>query len=544
MAARSQPVRRHSRQLLRSTSGVHSPSSVARTRQNGRRCWTVGAFPGAGDGNFKGSYAKLVDFLRECHTSGCEALSDERFSDLLDAVEELSLNRHMMVSLPDLHRSETGVAGDVLESWGIHLQLGTDDAEGESGSSTDGDEEREEDAPQKPVRRTKTLPVRKKPPMQSDGVRIRNYLEEKTKVASFQTAVGDESPSVGSQQRPAETQSLLMRDASLMGHAFSTPMNIVERFAIPLPALRTWIAAIAEKYLDNPYHNWNHAMDVFFFSYYVLFQGDGHKYFTSQDILALLTSAIAHDVGHMGTTNAFLVKTSHELALVYNDQSPLEHMHSSVYFTTLARPGHDFISHLPVAERACFRTKIVEAILSTDMAHHFKFIDRFSARLSKVTESPFSSDLRDDEAVGAPDRSMLLQAFLHMADLGHTTRLWDLHKRQVVFLEQEFFIQGDKERELGVPIMPLMDRSKDSLASGQSTFLDVMVRPMLMPFTQLMCSDIATSMSTNFEDNRERWDSLVARHGPKTASVIIELDDDEDEVLVTTSRKNTRQSTA
>ena len=36
---------------------------------------------------------------------------------------------------------------------------------------------------------------------------------------------------------------------------------------------------------------------------------------------------IIEDVGHLGFNNQFLVATSHELAVIYNDKSPLENMH-------------------------------------------------------------------------------------------------------------------------------------------------------------------------------------------------------------------------
>ena len=50
---------------------------------------------------------------------------------------------------------------------------------------------------------------------------------------------------------------------------------------------------------------------------------------------------------HGGLTNPHLIATRHALALRYNDASPLEAMHAATFFTTLARPGHDFLAHLP-----------------------------------------------------------------------------------------------------------------------------------------------------------------------------------------------------
>merc|ERR1712054_241068 len=79
---------------------------------------------------------------------------------------------------------------------------------------------------------------------------------------------------------------------------------------------------------DVPYTNWNHAVDVCFTMFNVLKICRMSKYVGALDRFGLLCAAMAHDVGHPGRNNVFLIETDHELAIRYNDISPLENMHA------------------------------------------------------------------------------------------------------------------------------------------------------------------------------------------------------------------------
>merc|ERR1719210_1260877 len=114
------------------------------------------------------------------------------------------------------------------------------------------------------------------------------------------------------------------KDVLMLSHAFSSPRNVIERYKMKVEKLAGWLLAIAGQYLPVPYHNWNHALDVFFFAYYCVVQGQADRFFNFQDILALFVGALAHDVGHFGVTNNFLTTTRSDLAAIYNDQSVLE----------------------------------------------------------------------------------------------------------------------------------------------------------------------------------------------------------------------------
>ena len=62
----------------------------------------------------------------------------------------------------------------------------------------------------------------------------------------------------------------------------------------------------------------------------------------------------------------------------------------------------------------------------------------------------------------------LLQVALKCADIAHLALPVDLHRTWVQRLQDEFFLQGDREREAGMAVSALMDRNKATqLSSSQ-----------------------------------------------------------------------------
>jgi hypothetical protein len=62
------------------------------------------------------------------------------------------------------------------------------------------------------------------------------------------------------------------------------------------------------------------------------------------------------------------------LALLYNDQSVLEHHHASTFFRIVAAPANNVCAGLPRADAHAVRKLVISAILATDMTCHFSLI--------------------------------------------------------------------------------------------------------------------------------------------------------------------------
>ena len=68
--------------------------------------------------------------------------------------------------------------------------------------------------------------------------------------------------------------------------------------------------------------------------------------FEPLEILALIVSAISHDLDHDGYNNAYQINASTNLALIYNDQSPLEMYHCAVAFHILNKSECNILASL------------------------------------------------------------------------------------------------------------------------------------------------------------------------------------------------------
>jgi hypothetical protein len=317
-------------------------------------------------------------------------------------------------------------------------------------------------------------------------------------------------------------------DIAVITYGFMHPVNFTSRYEIDPKLLASWLQAIQDQYISTvPYHNWMHAFDVFQFCFLMLTFGGMSAWFNFQDAMSILIAAIAHDVGHPGTNNAFHVKTGTSLAIRYNDKSPLENMHASRTFETMLQSGNNFLEQMNAEDFANVRTKIIDAILETDPSRHFEFVGKLTTQVENIERY---KDLPEDvdaerKKVNVADRRLLLRGVVHAADIGNAFRPWNIYKNLVASLEEEFFMQGDRERQLGVPVSPLMDRTKDSLAGGQDFFLGKLVSPLFTLYEKFLCDELRAIFEKNMEDNKGYWKHLMDRHGKKTAGELLSLDE-------------------
>ncbi|MEQ2191367.1 hypothetical protein XENOCAPTIV_027399, partial [Xenoophorus captivus] len=179
--------------------------------------------------------------------------------------------------------------------------------------------------------------------------------------------------------------------------------------------------------------------------------------FTDLEILAALFAAAIHDVDHPGVSNQFLINT--KLALMYNDESVLENHHLAVGFKLLHQENCDIFQNLTKRQRQSLR----KLVLATDMSKHMTLLADLKTMVEtkKVTSSGVL--LLDHYT----ERIQVLKNMVHCADLSNPTKLLPLYRQWTERIMEEFFRQGDKERERGMEISAMCDKHTASVEKSQ-----------------------------------------------------------------------------
>ncbi len=104
----------------------------------------------------------------------------------------------------------------------------------------------------------------------------------------------------------------------------------------------------------------------------------------------------------------------------------------------------------------------------------------------------------DRQAFHRPHRGGVLSAG-DGCDFAASSRLTILHSFSLPLLLSP--CQGDKERELGLTITPLFDRTKPGVSKGQKGFLDFIAMPLVSAFVSVFpeCMPLLEQMQSNYE---------------------------------------------
>ncbi|XP_056598806.1 cAMP-specific 3',5'-cyclic phosphodiesterase 4B isoform X2 [Triplophysa dalaica] len=295
------------------------------------------------------------------------------------------------------------------------------------------------------------------------------------------------------------------RPLTCIMYAIFQERDLMKTFKIPVDTFVTYMMTLEDHYhADVAYHNSLHAADVAQSTHILLSTPALDEVFTDLEILAAIFAAAIHDVDHPGVSNQFLINTNSELALMYNDESVLENHHLAVGFKLLQGENCDIFQNLTKKQRQSLRKMVIDMVLATDMSKHMSLLADLKTMVEtkKVTSSGVL--LLDDST----DRIQVLRNMVHCADLSNPTKSIDLYRQWTDRIMEEFFHQGDRERERGMEISPMCDKHTASVEKSQVGFIDYIVHPLWETWSDLVHPDAQDILDT-LEENRNWYHSMI-----------------------------------
>lgn len=290
---------------------------------------------------------------------------------------------------------------------------------------------------------------------------------------------------------------------------------------------------VRQGYNQVPYHNDKHGVDVAHSVFtFINVGGNFEKIMKINkfDSMTLMVAALCHDIGHPGYNNNFQINSLSAYAVTYNDKSVLESFHAAEATKILLRAECNFLNNIEKMSFKRFRKYFVEAVLSTDMTFHAKINSIIKIKLTNnniVNGSNIDKLIPEGEEMSESQQE-LFNFLLHTADISHNSRTFDISFIWVSALCEEFWIQGDTEKFMDLPISFLCDRDNTDVPKGQVGFLNYIIVPSfsiladIFPNLQFLCENVAANIDRwkkLNEDGESRIDTIKTLNHRVTSSI-------------------------
>ncbi|XP_048254571.1 high affinity cGMP-specific 3',5'-cyclic phosphodiesterase 9A-like isoform X4 [Haliotis rufescens] len=297
---------------------------------------------------------------------------------------------------------------------------------------------------------------------------------------------------------------------SLLEHMYHE-LGLVKEFSINPITLKRWLLCVQENYRNNPFHNFRHCFCVSQMMYGMIQLCRLWDHMAREDLGILLTAAVCHDLDHPGYNNTYQINARTELAIRYNDISPLENHHCAVAFQILSNPECNIFANVDKDTFKRIRAGITMLILATDMARHAEIMESFKEKLAQGFDYKQKDNL-----------DTLKMVLIKCCDISNEVRPMEVSEPWVDCLLEEYFNQSDREKMEGLPVAPFMDRDKVTKPTAQIGFIKFVLIPMFETVSKLFIA-INDVMVMPLKNAKDRYEAMKSAEDAQKEFVAEEL---------------------
>ena len=329
---------------------------------------------------------------------------------------------------------------------------------------------------------------------------------------------------------------------SAFGHVVFEQYGLLSSLGIETARMHRFISRVEAGYKNVPYHGSAHACCVTHAMVWFLSSENLNGVLAQdEEMLAVVISAMVHDLGHDGHSNLYHCNSNSPLAVRYAYQSVLERHHLATAFEIMSRNDSNILHSLSLEQRRTVRDLVTKMVLATDFAAHSQILSDFQSVISReievspvgvtgatsvaavspnrglmrpvgmastparvrtkaTSDNPLFTSLPDfglptsvEGITGAAarqqfheERLLVLQIVLKVADLSNISKGLKYYLAFTDRVLEEFHTQGDDEKRQGLPVTPDHDRERSNPAASQLSFVRYVVNPLYAALDQLI----------------------------------------------------------
>eukprot|EP00526_Cylindrotheca_closterium_P003678 CAMPEP_0113651902 /NCGR_PEP_ID=MMETSP0017_2-20120614/27686_1 /TAXON_ID=2856 /ORGANISM="Cylindrotheca closterium" /LENGTH=1286 /DNA_ID=CAMNT_0000564645 /DNA_START=247 /DNA_END=4110 /DNA_ORIENTATION=- /assembly_acc=CAM_ASM_000147 len=305
-----------------------------------------------------------------------------------------------------------------------------------------------------------------------------------------------------------------------------------ENYMLPkfvIDELRSYVSTLAGMYLENPFHNFEHASHVTMSVVKLLSRivapniqieeddieaalHDKTYGITSDPLtqFAVVLSALVHDVDHPGVPNSQLTKEGTRLAELYRDKSVAEQNSVDLAWTLLMEGNfknlRKTIYHTE-DEFQRFRALLVNTVLATDI------MDKELGSLRKDRwNKAFNEEVVEDQMTAVNRKAtIVIEHIIQASDIAHTMQHWHIYRKWNSRLFEEMYKAYTEGRAEKNPAQTWYE--------GEIGFFDFYIIPLAKKLKDCGVFGVSSDEYLNYAmQNRREWEL----HGEKVVAGMIE----------------------
>jgi len=196
----------------------------------------------------------------------------------------------------------------------------------------------------------------------------------------------------------------------------------------------------------------------------------------------------------------------------------------------------DIFQKLNKAQYRQVRGWCIETILHTDMMLHNAMVkelqmlyqmntEAFDERGEAMPEAQLR--LAEIEVFSHPESNRLAKnCILHCADVSNPCKAWTVTRSWAECCLEEFFAQGDREKELGIPVQFLNDREKLNRPNSQIGFVEFMIAPLYTATLRVFpgLKELGEHLSENLASWADVWADETSPSEEELRKVVARVD--------------------